>query len=867
VAAAAWPLATPAVTHTWNGGNSFGPTSMNNSLNWSGGTPVSGSSNLTLIFPSSGQSTPNQDITSPFSVQSVTITAGMGYTMNGSQYQFSNLGANPSLTTTGAVTFNAQVSFNAPTALSVNSATLNLNGSLFGSGDVNVTGNSNVVIGGLPSNLYSGTMTVNSGVGLTLQRTAGQALNGDLVVNGATAQLIGNNQFGVSSDIVIDNAGQITTSQNQLVRDLRVDNGGSFTLNSTNTLTISGVISSLAGSGAIGNNPSNFVSLGGLRTINVQSTGATDLLSINSSISNGRFDKQGPGVLSIFSSNNTFSGQNVISAGTVRGNVDSIGTDVLNNATLELYGGNFNSTVVSGSGQVAIVGAGVTYNAAQSYSGGTEVRSGGNLFGTSATLTGAINGGAGSGVVIFDQAASGTFGGTLTGSLLVNKQGAGTVTLGGTNTYSLGTNLTGGGLQLTTDTAIGSGYLFVAPGPDPATLEAVGSRTFANQFSLGYNLGFVGSGNFNFTDTTPKSLFNTLTHNSTGNTTIAGKFALGPSASIVVNSGTLVLGDPAAVGGFSVNPGGAVTVNGGTLTVRSLNFTTLPDVTLAGGTLNAPNGYAIPLGAALQGNGGVTGRVASANGSTILANGNLTIGDAAHVAGVNLDGELYTNQFTVALADANQAVLGSLTHLGNGGTPGVLAAANGLVLNFGRNLAGYGQVQSTNALANAVIVNGDASGNSLAQPLNFTGYVKGVGTFNNVTFSGTFAPGLSPALLTVGSVGLSPSSVLEMEIGGLSRGGQYDAFDVTGTYLLDGTLSVLLINGFNPSLGDQFDMFNGSTTGTFDTMSLPPLSPGLAWDSSNLYTTGVLEVVPEPAGALAWASVAAVAGLLRRRRR
>ncbi len=325
-----------------------------------------------------------------------------------------------------------------------------------------------------------------------------------------------------------------------------------------------------------------------------------------------------------------------------------------------------------------------------------------------------------------------------------------------------------------------------------------------------------------------------------------------PAGRSTFSAGNLVLGDPAAVGGFTA--AGPITVSGGTLSLRSFNFISLPNVTLAGGTLDTVNGYAIPLGAALQGNGAVSGRVASANGSSVIANGALALGDAAHPAGVNLDGELYTGQNTVTLLDSNQAVLGALTDLGTPTQNGVLASANGYVLNFGRNIVGRGQVQSPNTLAQAAIINGDVNGDSPINYLEFTGYVKGVGTFNNAAFSGTLAPGLSPTLSTVGNIILTPSNVLDMEIGGLSRGGQYDAFDITGYMQLGGTMQVSLINAYAPSLGDQFLLFQGisggSFGGTFSGFNFPALSPGLAWDTSLLYGSGILQVVtiPEPAG-------------------
>jgi hypothetical protein len=112
-----------------------------------------------------------------------------------------------------------------------------------------------------------------------------------------------------------------------------------------------------------------------------------------------------------------------------------------------------------------------------------------------------------------------------------------------------------------------------------------------------------------------------------------------------------------------------------------------------------------------------------------------------------------------------------------------------------------------------------------------------------------------------------------MELGGLARGGQFDAFDITnGSFMqLDGELQVTLINAFNPSLGDQFLLFqglgSGAFGGTFDTFDFPALNPGLAWDTSLLYSNGILQVVnavPEPVSLV---PLALMGGLWLRRRR
>ena len=79
---------------------------------------------------------------------------------------------------------------------------------------------------------------------------------------------------------------------------------------------------------------------------------------------------------------------------------------------------------------------------------------------------------------------------------------------------------------------------------------------------------------------------------------------------------------------------------------------------------------------------------------------------------------------------------------------------------------------------------------------------------------------------------------------------QYEQLAVTGAASIDGTLAVALTNSFLPKLGDFFDILDwGTLNDTFSTLQLPALGNNLAWDSSQLYTTGVISVttVPEPA--------------------
>jgi hypothetical protein len=85
-----------------------------------------------------------------------------------------------------------------------------------------------------------------------------------------------------------------------------------------------------------------------------------------------------------------------------------------------------------------------------------------------------------------------------------------------------------------------------------------------------------------------------------------------------------------------------------------------------------------------------------------------------------------------------------------------------------------------------------------------------------------------------------------MELGGTARGTQHDALNVTRDLTFGGTLTATLTGGFLPQAGQAFDLFDFDAAldaGSFDTITLPSLTAGLAWDTSALYTTGTLSVI------------------------
>jgi hypothetical protein len=96
-------------------------------------------------------------------------------------------------------------------------------------------------------------------------------------------------------------------------------------------------------------------------------------------------------------------------------------------------------------------------------------------------------------------------------------------------------------------------------------------------------------------------------------------------------------------------------------------------------------------------------------------------------------------------------------------------------------------------------VTGQLQGGALNGAGNITGNLNNSGA--------TVSPGQSPGLqMLSGNYAQGPGGTLNLELGGLTPGTQYDRLAVGGTATLAGTLNVSLINGFVPSLGNAFQI-------------------------------------------------------------
>ena len=114
---------------------------------------------------------------------------------------------------------------------------------------------------------------------------------------------------------------------------------------------------------------------------------------------------------------------------------------------------------------------------------------------------------------------------------------------------------------------------------------------------------------------------------------------------------------------------------------------------------------------------------------------------------------------------------------------------------------------------------------------------------SKVTNFGTVAPGLSAGTILISNdYDQLATGVLEIELGGLAPITEYDVLEVFGMTNLDGTLAVSLIDGFVPSVGDTFEIVNGSPiSGIFSNELLPTLSAGM--ELTTVYNTNSVRLM------------------------
>jgi T5SS/PEP-CTERM-associated repeat protein len=206
--------------------------------------------------------------------------------------------------------------------------------------------------------------------------------------------------------------------------------------------------------------------------------------------------------------------------------------------------------------------------------------------------------------------------------------------------------------------------------------------------------------------------------------------------------------------------------------------------------------------------GGVGELTVTGSASVLISYGFLYAGfQSAGTLNV-LDGATVICELGFVSTDSNQEPLGQAVIQG----PGSIWAANDGLLVFGAlNVSDGGAV-----LGDVQIIE--------------EGHVEGDGTLiGSVVNSGSISPGNPVGTLTIdGSLvgGLGP---LPFELAG-TESGSFDAIDVTGSIFTGGELSVTLVDGFVPQIGDRFPILTADFLDAFfDPVSLPDLGTAKKW--------------------------------------
>jgi|GEM_PF-5263303 len=135
---------------------------------------------------------------------------------------------------------------------------------------------------------------------------------------------------------------------------------------------------------------------------------------------------------------------------------------------------------------------------------------------------------------------------------------------------------------------------------------------------------------------------------------------------------------------------------------------------------------------------------------------------------------------------------------------------------------------------NGTITNDGIIYNLSNSVINGTGSIVTSSSTSNgiIVGSGSVAPGLSPGeLKTDFDYALSSNGILDIEIGGIIAGTEYDVLGGTGNKTLDGTLNVSLYNNFIPTAGYTYTIVKGSSiSDTFNAVNYPPLPNNMIWE-------------------------------------
>ena len=383
----------------------------------------------------------------------------------------------------GANTYTGGTTINAGTLQLISSNRLAAAGALTINGGIFDLNNNNQTVAALSGAggtiaLGSGTLTTNGAANATLAAAITGTGGRFIKQGGGVLTFTGTNSYTggttVSGGTLMGNTSSL---QGNILNDAAVvfaQNGdgayggamtgtGSLTKTGTGTVMLTGT-NTYGGGTTIGGGLINFAAAGNLGTGTIMLNGGglqwatgntTDISArlVALGVGGGTFDtngnnvtlasniggaggltKAGAGTL-ILGGTNSYSGGTTVTGGILQGTTTSLQGNILNNAnvTFDQPTGGTYAGAMSGTGSLTMSGGGtLILSGSNSYGGGTTV-SGGVLQGSSTSLQGNILNNAS---VVFNQTASGTYSGAMSGTGGLTLQGGGLLAMTGASTYT-----------------------------------------------------------------------------------------------------------------------------------------------------------------------------------------------------------------------------------------------------------------------------------------------------------------------------------------------------------------------------------------------------------------------------------------------
>jgi len=706
-------------------------------------------------------------------------------------------------------------------------------GFAFGTGIFTQTGGSNILPAG--RTLTLGDQNTGNGTYNLSASTGAGTLQADF-------EIIGNSGTGAFNQ---------DGGANTVANTLTICNGGSSGAYTLNSGSLSAVTVQLYSRGTFTQNggtlnATTFNQSGGAVNGTLQNQGT---FNYNSGTFNGRLRNQGSiNFNANFTAGNGIESDTSFSVGAARiVTVNGAGLD--NEGTITLAGGTLNGSGAMVS-NVRMTGFGIISGSGGFTNNGLVTQSAGDITFSNTGLDvnyGTINLAAGQLLQFQSNPLLINYGAlTLNNAFIL---GAGSITNGSTGT------VTGPGMISSSFTS--SGVVQVAAGAldissswfntGVVQLSGAGATLTGGSITNSGTIQGTGSVSSAISNTTGtiEAVGGVLTLRSTLTNAAGGTIAAGAGNKVLLATGLpLTNAGFISLTGGTFDNGGATLDNTGSIigygTLRTGGLTNDGAMTLTGGTST------------------VNGNVINANGKTI----NIKYQPAIFTGNITNNGTIKTTSTTVTftgtytgnayISDPSTNIFQNHVTITTGGQ---MTGSTGDIFNFsGGNFTNNGTFNNGGTL-----ISSDPSNNSGSftqsgpQAWSATTFTNSSGVARFQSDAGS--PSASPLTMNVSGgvvtftvpehlAALSianPNGALELELASTVNFGKGV---VAGQLVCGGTLQVSLVNGFSPALGNSFDILDwGTRSGTFSNLQLPVLSAPLIWNTSQLYSTGVLSVI------------------------